>query len=208
MSAPGAPVPLALDGSRIDGSLYGDVTDAARHAPWALNDVISFWSSFGLAFFALLTLLAWWRARGADAAVMARVLAAPVVVGVVYAADMALKSLVREPRPCRALPHSFTLESCPAPGDWSFPSNHAVIAFSVATVLWFAHRRIGAVAALAALAMAASRVWVGVHYPHDVVAGALVGVVLSVPLTLAASRGAGWVERARGGRLRPLLASA
>lgn len=198
-------VSLAFDGSGIDGGLYRDVTEEARHAPWLLNDTVSTWSAFGLALFAVLMVMAWWRARRADAPMMARALAVPLVVVAVYGVDMVVKSLVREERPCRSLPGSFTLESCPASGDWSFPSNHSVIAFSAAAALWLVDRRLGAVAALAAVAMAASRVWVGVHYPHDVAAGALLGVALAVPLTLLATRAAPWVERARKGRLRPFL---
>lgn len=198
----------AFDGSGIDGSLYTDVTEEARHAPAVLNDAISAWTSYGLALFAVLMLLAWWRARRLDAPVMARALAVPVVVVAVFGVDMVLKTLVQEDRPCRSLPGSFTLEACPAPGDWSFPSNHSVIAFSAAAALWMIDRRLGAIGLLAAVAMGFSRVWVGAHYPHDVVAGALVGIVLAPILTLLATRAAPWVERARGGPLRPLLTAA
>ncbi|MFF4159331.1 phosphatase PAP2 family protein [Streptomyces sp. NPDC001678] len=205
-SAPSGPS-LAFDGSTIDGGWYTDVTQLARHSARLLNDVMSAWSSYGLALFALLMLVVWWRARRADAATMARALAVPVVVVLVYGVDMVLKSVVREVRPCRSIPHSFTLESCPAPSDWAFPSNHTVIAFSAATALWLLDRKLGALAFLAAVAMGFSRIWVGAHYPHDVAAGALVGVLVALPLAAASERAAPWVERARNGRLRPLLAA-
>ncbi|MET8811041.1 phosphatase PAP2 family protein [Streptomyces sp. NPDC004549] len=121
----------------------------------------------------------WWRARRADAGAAGLALGVPVVTVVAYCLDMGLKSVVREDRPCRTL-HVRTLEACPAPGDWSFPSNHAVIAASAAVALLFVSRRLGAVAVVAALAMGASRVWVGVHYPHDVLAGLLVGALVAV----------------------------
>ncbi|GHG49863.1 phosphatase PAP2 family protein [Streptomyces griseocarneus] len=202
-----APWP-AFDGSGIDGGLYTDITRDARRAPWLLNDTVVTWSAFGLGLFAALVLAAWWRARRSDSPMMARVLATPLVLAVVYGVDLALKALVREERPCRSIPGSFTLESCPASGDWSFPSNHAVIAFAAAAALWLVDRRLGALAVPAAVAMAASRVWIGVHYPHDVALGALVGIALAAPLTVFATRGAPWVERARKGRLRPLLLTA
>ncbi|MEU7137007.1 phosphatase PAP2 family protein [Streptomyces sp. NPDC046261] len=204
---PGLPVVVlpVFDGSGIDGGLYTAITRDARHAPWLLNDTVSTWSAFGLGLFAALMLAAWWLARRSDSPMMARALATPWVVAVVYGVDMMLRTLVREERPCRSIPRSFTLESCPAPGDWSFPSTHAVIAFATAAALWLVERRLGAVALLAAVAMAASRVWLGAHYPHDVVGGALLGVALAVPLTIWATRGTPWVERARKGRLRPLL---
>jgi membrane-associated phospholipid phosphatase len=49
--------------------------------------------------------------------------------------------------------------------------------------------------------MAVSRVWVGAHYPHDVVVGLLVGVLIAWPLTRAAARAAPAVERLRASRL-------
>ncbi|GAA2724301.1 MULTISPECIES: phosphatase PAP2 family protein [Streptomyces] len=207
LTGPGPrPAPSAgFDGSGIDGGLYTDITHDAQHAPWLLNDTVCTWSAFGLALFAALMLVAWWRARRSDSPMMARALAVPLVVVAVYGVDLLLKAVVREERPCRSIPGSFTLAACPPRDDWSFPSNHAVVAFAAAGALWLVDRRVGAVAVLAAVAMAASRVWIGVHYPHDVAAGALVGIALAVPLTVFATHGARWVERARKGRLRPLL---
>ncbi|MGV9422701.1 phosphatase PAP2 family protein [Streptomyces sp. NPDC003656] len=166
------------DGSPLDGAAYEHVVRLARHAPGRLDDIISVWSSYGLGVFALLMTVAWWRARRADAGAAGLALAVPVVTVVAYCLDLVLKSVVREDRPCRTL-HVRTLEACPAPGDWSFPSNHAVIAASAAVALLFVSRRLGAVAVVAALAMGASRVWVGVHYPHDVLAGLLVGALVA-----------------------------
>ncbi|MFF7455248.1 phosphatase PAP2 family protein [Kitasatospora sp. NPDC008115] len=195
----------AFDGSGIDGGLYRRVVGWADAAPDWFNRLVEVWSLLGLGLFALLMLAAWWRARGAGPAVMARVLASPLVVVVAYAVNSGLKGLVEEVRPCAQLRVRETLEACPGAGDWSFPSNHTVAAVAAAAALWFADRRIGAVAAVAALLMGASRVWVGVHYPHDVLAGALVGLLVAVPLTLAAGAAGPLVERARGGPLRPLL---
>ncbi|MFF1908171.1 phosphatase PAP2 family protein [Kitasatospora sp. NPDC058218] len=193
------------DGSGIDGGLYTRVVGWADAAPHWLDQVIKVWSALGLGLFAVLMLLAWWRARGAGSTAMARVLASPLVVVVAYAVNSGFKSVVEEVRPCAQLGVRGTLETCPGAGDWSFPSNHTVIAFAAATALWFADRRLGAVAAVAAVLMGASRVWVGVHYPHDVLVGALVGVLVAVPLALAAGRAAPLVDRARDGALRPLL---
>ncbi|WP_211337587.1 phosphatase PAP2 family protein [Lentzea atacamensis] len=97
-------------------------------------------------------------------------------VVVAYAVSEVVKLVVQEERPCRTAP---SLAECPAPGDWSFPSNHSVIAGSSAMAIWAMHRTLGWVAAVCALAAASSRVIVGVHYVHDVLAGLLLGALVS-----------------------------
>ncbi|KIE27205.1 membrane protein [Streptomyces sp. MUSC 125] len=199
---------LALDGSSIDGTAYTDVVRLAQRSPGWLDDAVSLWTTFGLALFAAFMLVSWWRARriGADAAMTA--LAVPVVVVIAYGVNMCLKLAVREDRPCQSL-HVQTLEACPAPGDWSFPSNHAAIAAASAMALVFVSRRLGAVAVLAAVAMGASRVWVGAHYPHDVVAGVIVGglVALAAMLVLR-QRSQALARWLAGWRLGALLLTA
>ncbi|MER8018247.1 phosphatase PAP2 family protein [Streptomyces griseoluteus] len=196
---------IALDGSSVDGPAYTAVVNLARRSPVWLDDAVSAWSAYGLALFAVLMAVGWWRARRVGAAASVTALAVPLVVVVAYGVNAAVKLLVREDRPCRSL-RVATLEACPAPGDWSFPSNHAAIAAAAAVALLFVSRRLGAVAVVAACAMAVSRVWVGAHYPHDVLAGVVVGAV-SALLAMAALRGRAEAAAPRlaATRLRPLL---
>ncbi|MGW7169644.1 phosphatase PAP2 family protein [Streptomyces sp. NPDC054884] len=196
---------LALDGSSIDGWAYTDVVNLALRSPSWLDDVVSAWSAYGLVLFGVLMVVGWWRARREGAAASVMALAVPLVVVVAFGVDAGLKLLVREDRPCRSL-HVSTLEACPAPGDWSFPSNHAAIAAAAAVALMFVSRRLGRVAVVAACAMALSRVWVGVHYPHDVVAGVVVGAVVSLlAMTVLCRYPQALVLRITATRLRPLL---
>jgi undecaprenyl-diphosphatase len=105
-----------------------------------------------------------------------RALLAGAGVVVAYAVSEVIKLVVQEDRPCRT---AASLAKCPPPGDWSFPSNHSVIAGASAMAIWALHRALGWVAAVCAVAAAASRVIVGVHYVHDVVAGLLLGALVS-----------------------------
>ncbi len=105
-----------------------------------------------------------------------RALLAGAGVVVAYAVSEVIKLVVQEERPCRTAP---SLAQCPEPGDWSVPSNHSVIAGSSAMAIWAMHRTLGWVAAVCALSAAASRVVVGVHYVHDVLAGLALGALVS-----------------------------
>ncbi len=192
---------LALTGSSVDGPLYRDVVDLAHHSPGPLDGIVTVWSAYGAAVFALLMVVGWWQARKTGPVAGITALAVPVAVLVAFGTDAGLKLLVREQRPCHSLPFS-TLERCPGPGDWSFPSNHTALA------LFFVSRRLGVVASVCAVAMAASRVWVGVHYPHDVLAGALVGGLVAFLVMTALRRWPrGLAGRLARTRLRPLLVS-
>ncbi|MEW9519789.1 phosphatase PAP2 family protein [Streptomyces tubercidicus] len=169
-----------------DNGLYTGVTRLAHHTPAAMDSLVSVWSAYGLGLFAVLMIIAWWRARTAGRPQLP-VLAVPAVVVLAFLASDVVKSWVNEQRPCQVLPVA-PLDPCPAPGDWSFPSNHAVIAAAAAAALWSVDRLLGWIAAPAALLMAASRVWIGAHYPHDALAGLLVGAVLGALLTNVAKR--------------------
>ncbi|MGW2177602.1 phosphatase PAP2 family protein [Streptomyces sp. NPDC001732] len=199
-------MPLASTAASIDGDLYTWIDDLARRSPAVLDSSVRLWSDYGLALFALLMLVCWWRSRSADPARTAMALCAPLAVVAAFLANDLVKSLFHEQRPCRTL-HVVTVEACPPLGDWSFPSNHAAVAAAAAVALWLTDRRIGAIAVPAAVLMAASRVWIGVHYPHDVLIGLVSGALVAWPLTLAARRCAPAVVRLRDTPLRALVAA-
>ena len=72
------------------------------------------------------------------------------------------------------------------PATYSFPSGHATVSFACATVLALAVPRLRVpLYALAAL-ISFSRVYVGVHYPFDVLAGAVLGVAIAIALRMLA----------------------
>jgi membrane-associated phospholipid phosphatase len=91
------------------------------------------------------------------------------------AINFAVKLLVRRPRP--------VLEGLPplggAPSSLSFPSAHSTASFAVATAM----TRIAPEAALLFLlagAIAIGRPYLGMHYPSDAAAGALLGIALGL----------------------------
>jgi undecaprenyl-diphosphatase len=62
----------------------------------------------------------------------------------------------------------------------SFPSNHAAAAFAVAASIWLWRRKDGWVWFLLAAIIGFSRIWSGIHYPTDIVGGAILGVLIAV----------------------------
>ncbi len=66
------------------------------------------------------------------------------------------------------------------PTDSSFPANSAAAAFAIAAAVWGFNRRVGACLLALAGLYGFSRVYAGVHYPLDIVGGAMIGVVVAV----------------------------
>ncbi len=68
--------------------------------------------------------------------------------------------------------------------DPSFPSDHATGAFALACGIWLYDRTLGTILLVIAAVLAFARVYVGTHYPGDVVAGALIGIAAASLLFL------------------------
>ncbi len=66
------------------------------------------------------------------------------------------------------------------PQDYSFPSGHTMASFAAATVLWHWNRKAGLATYLLAGMIAFSRLYLFVHFPSDVLAGALLGCLVGI----------------------------
>lgn len=170
---------LPLEGQLpVDGSWFLDVNSFARHTGW-LHTPFVLYAKYGVVLFALLLLASWWLARGArDVSAVAAALWAPLGALVALALNQPLVSGFREPRPYATLPHVLLLVS--RSNDYSFPSDHAVMAGAVAAGVLLANRRLGIAAFFAALLMGFARVYVGAHYPGDVLVGLLFGAFVAM----------------------------
>lgn len=86
-----------------------------------------------------------------------------------------LKPMVARPRPCDV--NRAVQLLIPRPEDFSFPSGHTGASFAAASGLFFSRSRLWIPALVLALLIAFSRLYLYVHYPTDVLAGAALGIV-------------------------------
>jgi undecaprenyl-diphosphatase len=109
-----------------------------------------------------------------------------VAVALADWAATAIKALSDRRRPFVRYPEPRVL--VPRPHDASFPSGHAATSFAAATILSFAFPKAAPAFIVLAAAVAYSRVYVGVHYPLDVIAGAALGAIVAYAVWWIAQR--------------------
>jgi undecaprenyl-diphosphatase len=139
----------------------------------------------GWALFLLVPMAAWMGGARGLAAVACGAAASVVVAAVVHA----IKALVRRRRP-EAID---LLRPVTAPDLHAFPSGHTAHAFCLMVVAWWIAPWFGAAFVPFAVLVALSRIVFGLHYPSDVLVGAVLGSGLSA-LTLGSATAVGLVD--------------
>lgn len=179
---------LLAEAHRLDAALYASIAASSTPSldgPMALISDAANLSKPWVASAALLSLFGGRRGRRAALYGIASIAAASTVVNV------AMKPLSQRRRPDRAAIGVIEERHVSMPSSTSFPSGHSASAFAFAIGVGHVMPAAGALLTLPAAAVAYSRVHTGVHYPGDVLAGSLSGIVLA-KLTCAA------LDRRRG----------
>jgi len=104
-----------------------------------------------------------------------------------------LEKLIRRARPFNVTPAITAW--IPLPTTFALPSAHASAAFALALALTFSSPRWGALALVLATLVALGRVITGVHYPSDVLAGAVLGCLSACVINYLAPRYRRWLRR-------------
>lgn len=158
----------------LDASALAWVVGSLRHP--ALDPVMLGLSAagyYGLGWVAIHAALSV-RAPERGAALMALWRLVLSLVLAVLVVDYILKPLIARPRPFLLDPSIPLLYH--APSSFSFPSGHAAMAFAGAWAMAIAWPRLRPLWWLLGVAIALSRVYLGVHYPLDVLGGAVAGL--------------------------------
>ncbi|CAO0831130.1 hypothetical protein SMICM17S_13106 [Streptomyces microflavus] len=164
---------LELEGSNPDVSLLYDINGLAKAAPTWFDRVMEFVGEYGTMFgLVLVGLWCWWsmRKRGSaedSVTAVAGLVWAPLAAALAVVINIPIRGFVERPRPfnehegLEVLIHGKT--------DYSFVSDHATLAMALAVGIFVANRKFGFVALGLALFAGVSRVYMGVHYPTDVI---------------------------------------
>ncbi|MEU8763465.1 phosphatase PAP2 family protein [Streptomyces sp. NPDC048659] len=177
---------LASDGSNPDVGLLYDINGLAKAAPPWFDRVMGFVGEYGIMLgLVLLGLGCWWslRRRGtlADSvAGLAALIWAPLAAAVALLVNIPIRGFVERPRPFND--HQGLEVLVQGKTDFSFVSDHATMAMAIAVGIFVAHRRFGLFAIGLALVEGFCRVYMGVHYPTDVIGGLALGTAVALLL--------------------------
>ncbi|MGW3949750.1 phosphatase PAP2 family protein [Streptomyces sp. NPDC004752] len=220
---------LADSGSNPDVDLLYDINGLAKDAPRWFDRIMEFVGEYGLLLaMVLLVVWCWWSVRRRSdreeeaASVVAALVWAPLAAAVAVLVNVPIRGFVQRPRPF--LDHQGLEVLVFGKTDYSFVSDHATITMALGVGLFVADRRFGIAGLGLALLEGFCRVYMGVHYPTDVVGGFALGtavvlllsppaMALLTPVMRAVGRSprAGWLIRRRpsvGGRGEAVLPGA
>ncbi|WP_434591635.1 phosphatase PAP2 family protein [Streptomyces sp. A5-4] len=202
---------LALDRANPDVSLLYDINGLATDAPGWLDRVMEFVGEYGIMLgLVVVALWAWWSVRRREDAVVsvAGLVWAPLAAGLALLINIPIRGFVERPRPF--LDHKGLEVLVAGKTDYSFVSDHATMAMAIGVGVFVANRKFGLAAIGFAVAEGFCRVYMGVHYPTDVIGGFALGtavalllaplaMMLLTPLVTAISRSekAGWLVRSK-----------
>ncbi|MEZ2659515.1 undecaprenyl-diphosphatase [Aneurinibacillus aneurinilyticus] len=147
------------------------INDLGKQYPY-LNPVIVFLADYMLYFLCLSIVVYWFTRTNQN-----RMMVIQAVLAFIFAELLGriAGQFHSHYQPFAVLPHVNKLIEHDI--DNSFPSDHTILFFSVCISFWLVRKKSGWLWLMLPFCVAISRIWVGVHYPIDVVTGAFLGVI-------------------------------
>ena len=125
--------------------------------------------NLGMVWIAIAIVMMFFRKTRSTAFIMLFAMLAGLLIG-----ELLLKNTICRVRPCNLVEIDMLISK---PSSYSFPSGHTCSAFAAATVLLRFNKKFGIPALVLAIIIGFSRLYNYVHFPTDVLAGAVLGIV-------------------------------
>ncbi|MED1863741.1 undecaprenyl-diphosphatase [Fictibacillus nanhaiensis] len=139
-----------------------------------IDNFMIFFAEYVQYAFVLLLIMLWWRNKKTDRIIVFQAL---VAFSLSYSINRLIEQFLYRERPF--ITHDI-VQLVEHAANSSFPSDHASAAISIAVTLMLVTFRYRYIWCFFAILITFSRVWVGVHYPFDVIAGALNGILIAL----------------------------
>lgn len=183
----------------MDTNLFRWINHLAYRTGWA-HGFFTAYANYGVVLFAALLIAAYLGARRhGDLRALAGSVWAAVAALIALGIGQLIGGAIDRARPYEAMSGVHLLIDRTT--DFSFPSDHATAVGAVAAGLLFTNKRWGTVGGVLALAMALTRVYVGAHYPSDVLVGLALGAFVAAGGVYVAgpqlTRMAAWIDRTK-----------
>jgi undecaprenyl-diphosphatase len=158
----------------MDYRIFHAVNVFARHHTWLAHGAYAF-ETIGVVLYVAAVLVLWLATEpGEERRWKFAALSGAACAALALLVNQGIAQIWHRPRPYESHQHVYHLTHSRDP---SFPSDHASAAFGIAFGIYFFDRRAGRFFLVVATLIALGRVFVGAHYPTDILASLAVGVV-------------------------------
>jgi undecaprenyl-diphosphatase len=171
------PQPRTSGAHGWDKTWFLDVNNFARHTKW-LHFFMHHYARDGVWLLPVLVVLGWWLARRGSAVKVAAALWTGVGTLAALAIAEPVRSAVAEARPWQSIPHILNLTD--RTHQFAFPSGNGVITGAVVAGMLLYHRKLAVPTAVLGLLNCFAWVYIGGHYPQDILGGLALGAVVSL----------------------------